>query len=104
MKIILALITILCVNIFPQTYSLSGRISDKETGVALAYANVRVLNSSLGTTSNPEGEYDIKLEPGEYKLIASYIGYKTDTISVDLKSDVRNQNFRLLLNLFRQEC
>ncbi len=96
MKIILALITVLSINIFPQTFSISGKITDKETGSSLAYANVRVLNSSLGTASNLEGEYEIKLSAGKYKLITSYIGYKTDTISVDLKSDIKEENFNLL--------
>ena len=96
MKITLVLVTVFCVNIFPQTFSVSGKIADKETNSPLAYANVRVLNSSLGTASNLEGEYDIKLGAGEYNLIASYIGYKTDTIFINLQSDIRNQNFNLL--------
>ena len=96
MKIILALITALSINILPQTFSISGKITDKETGSTLAYANVRVLNSSLGTASNLEGEYEIKLSAGKYKLITSYIGYKTDTISIDLKSDIKEENFNLL--------
>ena len=96
MKIIIALIAVLYVNIFPQTFSISGKITDKETGLALAYANVRVLNSSLGTASNYDGEYEVKLTLGKYKLVTSYIGYKTDTISVDLKSDIKNKNFNLL--------
>ena len=84
------------INIFSQTFSISGKIKDKETGSVLVYANVRVLNSSMGTASNLEGEYEIKLSAGKYKLITSYIGFKTDTISVELKSDIKNINFNLL--------
>ena len=79
-----------------QTYSIGGKITDKITGLPLSYANVRVLNSSLGTASNPEGEYEIKLDAGNYQLIASYIGYKTDTISVELKSNFADADFSLL--------
>jgi len=96
MKIIVVIVTFFSLNIFPQTFSIRGKIADKETGYALAYANIRVLNSSLGTTSNIEGEYEIKLPAGKHNLVASYIGYKTDTISVDLKSDIKNRNLNLL--------
>jgi hypothetical protein len=78
-----------------QNYSVRGKIQDTETGESLSFANVRVLNSSLGTSSNQEGEYEIKLAAGNYKLIASYIGYKTDTIYFNLKSDLRNMDFKL---------
>ena len=96
MKIIVVTVIFFSLNIFPQTFSISGKIVDKETGSALAYANIRVFNSSLGTTSNLEGEYEIKLPAGKHSLVSSYIGYKTDTITVDLKSDIKNRNFNLL--------
>ena len=90
------LFSVTSAQIFSQTFSIKGNIEDKETGTPLSYSNVRVLNSSLGTASNFEGEYEIKLSAGNYKLIASFIGYKTDTISIDLKSNVENMNFRLI--------
>ena len=96
MKLVIYLLILFVPQIFSQTFSVSGKITDKETGLALAYANVRVLNSSLGTASNHEGEYEIKLPAGKYKLITSYIGYKTDSISVDLRSDIENKNFNLI--------
>jgi hypothetical protein len=96
MKLIVYLVILLVPRIFSQTFSISGKVADKETGLSLAYANVRVLNSSLGTASNLEGKYEIKLSSGKYELITSYIGYKTDTIFVDLKSDIKNENFNLL--------
>ncbi|MCO6473539.1 MAG: carboxypeptidase-like regulatory domain-containing protein, partial [Melioribacteraceae bacterium] len=61
--------------VFPQTLKVHGVVSDKATGVLLSYANIRVQNSTLGTSANINGEYELKLQPGTYKLIASFIGY-----------------------------
>jgi hypothetical protein len=85
-KLTLLFITFILFNNSPaQTFSVGGVIKDKSSGEPLSYANVRVLNSTLGTSSNIEGEYEIKLAAGNYELIASYIGYKTDTLSIYLK-------------------
>jgi len=98
MKIIIGLFFCLVYSnqILSQTFSLSGKIQDKDTGRPLSYANVRILNSSLGTASNIEGKYEIKLPAGNYKFITSYIGYKTDTISITISSEMRDVNFNLI--------
>src|SRR5690554_1227107 len=97
MKIYCLILTILLnSSLFAQTFSVKGTIKDKVSGKALSYANVRVLNSTLGTSSNNEGEFEIRLSPGNYILIASYIGYKTDSLSINLNKDIDNLNFNLV--------
>lgn len=91
----LLLFCIISHHSFAQTFSVKGNIKDKITSKPLSYANVRVLNTSLGTASNIEGKFEIKLSEGEYHLIASYIGYKTDTVIVKLNSDLKNIDFNL---------
>jgi hypothetical protein len=51
-----------------QQFSVSGKVSDKGTNEPLYFANIRVLNSSLGTSSNRNGDYELKLNRGEYLL------------------------------------
>ena len=80
-------------NIFAQTFVLSGRITDAQSGESLSYGNIRVLNTTLGTAANTNGDYELKLSRGEYSLVASYIGYYSDTISVNLSKDLREINF-----------
>ncbi|MCW8994271.1 MAG: DUF5686 and carboxypeptidase regulatory-like domain-containing protein [Psychromonas sp.] len=81
--------------IYSQTLSLSGGISDSQSGNALPYANVRVLNTTLGTAANINGEFELKLARGSYTLVASYIGYYSDTATVELSSNLRGVNFSL---------
>ena len=78
-----------------QQYSVSGKVSDKTTNDPLYFANIRVLNSSLGTTSNRNGDYELKLKNGAYRLTVSYIGYISDTVSLVLDKNLRDINFEL---------
>lgn len=82
-------------NIFSQTFTISGKINDTQSGEALPYGNVRVINTTLGTAANTNGDYEIKLSSGTYSLVASYIGYYSDTVNVDLRSNVIGINFSL---------
>jgi hypothetical protein len=78
-----------------QQFSVSGSISDKGTNERLYFANIRVLNSSLGTSSNRDGDYELKLQKGAYRLTVSYIGYISDTVAILLDKNLRNVNFEL---------
>src|ERR1035437_814568 len=61
-----------------DTLSVSGSVSDNVSNEPLYFANIRVLNSSLGTSSNRNGDYELKLKKGAYRLTVSYIGYISD--------------------------
>ena len=78
-----------------QHLSVSGRVYDLETQTSLSFANIRVMNSASGTAANSEGKFEIKLEPGNYFLIASYIGYYSDTIFVELSGNISGLDFLL---------
>lgn len=78
-----------------QHFTINGSVKDLQTNEALGYANIRVDETTMGTAANLEGNFELKIEPGEYILIASYIGYYSDTVFVDVKNDISNLNFRL---------
>ena len=80
--------------LFAQNFSIEGKITDRRTKRPLPFANIQILETTLGTSSNVDGKYLLKLEKGNYKLVASYIGYKSDTISLKLNMDVPI-NFKL---------
>ena len=97
MKIFLALLFAFQLNIltYAQQYFIYGKVTDKTSGANLSYTNIRVMNSTIGTASNKNGEYEIRLLPGKYKLIASYIGYISDTVTVNLEKNISGVNFKL---------
>ncbi|KUO59646.1 hypothetical protein APF79_05745 [bacterium BRH_c32] len=83
-------------NINAQQLSLKGKVLDKADGVALSFANIRISNSSIGTASNIEGDFELRLKPDNYTIIISFIGYKSDSINVNL-----NANKNLMIPLER---
>ena len=80
--------------IYPQQYVLKGKVVDKISMTPLSFANIRISGSTKGTAANAEGSYEFKLVAGNYVLIASFIGYKSDTAFVKLDKD-KTVNFFL---------
>lgn len=78
-----------------QQLLVKGKITDKTSGEPLSFANVRVSGSTLGTAANREGEYELRIVNKEIKLIASYIGYRSDTLSLRFENDLTRINFTL---------
>lgn len=75
--------------------TITGKISDNK-GNPLMYASVFISNTTLGTTSNKNGEYEIKNVPfGYHKIIASFLGYESEMIPLDVKGISITQNLQL---------
>jgi len=77
-----------------QTLTISGKIYD-ENKQPLAGASVFITNANKGTSSDFEGEYQLSLSKGTYKIEVRFIGYKP--ASRVLKID--NQNIIIDFNL-----
>lgn len=69
-------IFILLLGVHCLQAQLSGTVRDADSGLPLAGATVRVTGTELGTISDQDGKFVIRLEDGEYKLELSYIGYQ----------------------------
>jgi len=67
-----------------QKYKVTGVVKDKESGLPLSYTSIRIYETTNGTTTNYEGQFLLRLNEGIYKLIFSYVGYKTDTLSINV--------------------
>src|ERR1035437_8629755 len=72
---------------FSQQFIIKGKIIDRTNQSALSYSSIRISGSSSGTAANYEGNFELRLSRGKYVLVASFIGYKSDTISVDLNAN-----------------
>lgn len=67
-----------------DTITLSGEITDSESGEALSYASILLKGTYIGTTSDQNGNYSIVLNsPAPHTLLFSYIGYRTEEIVID---------------------
>lgn len=77
-----------------QKYTISGYVKDASNGEALIGATIYVKELSDGATSNEYGFYSITLPAGSYTVQSSYIGYTTQSTTVELS---RNINFNVEL-------
>ncbi len=80
------------------TGKIKGKVTDLQTGEPLIGANVIVVGTSFGAATDIKGEYSVSnLDAGVYELKATYLGYKTVTISnVRVNADLTAEiNFQL---------
>lgn len=72
---------------FSQRITISGYISDKESGERLINANIYNKNTLQGTTANTYGFYSLSLPQGKIHLVASFVGYTQQEFEIDLQND-----------------
>ena len=77
-----------------SNYTVSGYIQDESSGENLIGVSIYEKESFKGTASNEYGFYSLTLPKGNYKIVYSFIGFKSIIKSVDL-----NQNLRLNVSL-----
>ncbi|MGM0582264.1 MAG: mucoidy inhibitor MuiA family protein [Bacteroidota bacterium] len=72
--------------------AVKGKVTDAETGEALPGVNVIAKGTSIGTTTDSQGNYSITMPKGVNQLKFSYIGMKAKTLHVN--SSILNVNLR----------
>lgn len=78
-----------------QQFTIKGKIVDENSKTPLSFVNIRVAETTLGTSSNSNGEFELKLAKSNVMLIASYIGYYSDSLSINVDGNKTNINFNL---------
>lgn len=91
---ILPLLLALCSLQQIKAATITGRVTDN-TGKPLAYASVMVKGSQKGTTANSDGFYSLKLDAGNYVLVAQYVGYSRAEKNVSVGSSAITLDFIL---------
>ncbi|GHC47816.1 TonB-dependent receptor [Ulvibacter litoralis] len=64
--------------------------NNKGVEIGLSGANVFWLNTSVGTVTDLDGQFTIPYQEEYKELVISYVGYKTDTISVTNSKEIRH--------------
>lgn len=85
-----------------EKYTISGYVSDAQTGEYLLGANVYIKELNKGAATNSSGFYSFQTEAGNYTLVASYAGYETfeqelefgETLNLRHNIELNNQTLR----------
>jgi len=81
----IGIILVFAVAVAAASGSIKGRVADRETKDGLPGANIRVMGTSVGASTDLDGNYLIHNVPsGSQKLIVSYVGYLSDTVIVSV--------------------
>ncbi|HKO78949.1 MAG TPA: carboxypeptidase-like regulatory domain-containing protein, partial [Chitinophagaceae bacterium] len=75
-----SLLFIICSTIAYSQFTVSGKIIDAESKEPLNSASVYCQNTTIGTTTNKQGEFSLQLKSGGYELVISYTGYQTKQV------------------------
>ncbi|HPK30021.1 MAG TPA: TonB-dependent receptor [Bacteroidales bacterium] len=74
-------------EVYGQQYTISGYVFNSRSHETLLGATIYDLNSKKWTTTNEYGFYTITLPAKEVNIEASYVGYKNNQITFELKRD-----------------
>src|SRR4030095_4574439 len=78
-------------NAIAQTSSLRGSVRDAN-GLPMAGASVILDGTKKGTVSDASGNYELKVAPGNYTLIVSYVGVVTQRKQVSVSAGSASEN------------
>lgn len=74
-------------EVAPKRYTVSGYFSDASTGEHLLGVNIYDRISGLGASANEYGFYSLTLPAGQCELRVTFVGYATEAMAFELKSD-----------------
>ncbi len=72
-----------------QWATISGFLTDAESGESLIAATVAVQGTTMGTVTNDYGFYSLSLPVGTYRFVYSYLGYETWDTLLSLATSLR---------------
>ena len=74
--------------------SVSGTVTDKDSGQPLVGVNVVVEGTAMGSATGADGSYTISdVSDGSYTVTATYIGYSDQSKSVSVNGSSTTANF-----------
>ncbi|MEM9896833.1 MAG: DUF5686 and carboxypeptidase regulatory-like domain-containing protein [Bacteroidota bacterium] len=53
--------------------------------VSLAFATVYIKGTTIGTTANAAGYYQLKIPAGKHTIVAQYVGYQTQEVEIEIR-------------------
>ncbi|KRB53887.1 TonB-dependent receptor [Flavobacterium sp. Root186] len=76
------------ISIAQNKGTISGVLTDKEANNAsLPFANVLIKGTNINVNTDVDGKYSLSVNPGNYTLIFSFLGYETKEAPVTVKAN-----------------
>jgi iron complex outermembrane receptor protein len=102
-KLLLAFTALLLPFLAAAQFSLSGKITDLQSGETLPGASISIEKTRLKTASDVNGNFSFRnLKSGSYNLVISYIGYQQMRETVTINAD-QSRNFALKRSMLQAD-
>ena len=88
LNMVLAILIATSITTFANAGHITGKVITDAHQTGLKGVNIVIKNPSTGTTTNAQGEFEIKNMPsGKILLVVSHIGFQTKQISVNIEEN-----------------
>ncbi len=95
-----ALLLLLPAMVLAQNGTIRGTVTDTDTGDPLPGANVSLVGTTTGSTTDVDGKYSFEVLAGTYEVQATFVGFKGSRTSVTVTAGgTTTQNFALSIDL-----
>ena len=81
--------------VFGQTTKVMGKVVDAETGEPLPLVSIVFVGTTIGTTTDFEGNYSLETREDVSELMAAYLSYERQTVPIN-KGAFNRVDFRLV--------
>ena len=86
--------TVISFSLSAQKQTISGTVKEQGSGESLIGANI-LIKEGVGTVTDYEGKFSIKVDPGTYNIKVSYVGYEPEERKVVVSNKAVNLSFSL---------
>ena len=87
-NIILLLLLFAAFHVFGQQRTITGRVTDKSDGSTIPGVSVLAVGTNSGTVTNLDGEYSITVDSSVKILQFSYVGMRTQKITIGTSTSI----------------
>ena len=85
-----------CTALFSQSLNISGIVISEKTSKPIIDANIILVDYSIGTITNEDGFFILKdIEKGKYNISISAIGFKSESVLINLDKNINNLSISL---------
>ena len=71
-----------------SSVNIEGIVKDSQSGESLPGVTILINSENKGTVTNEIGEFSLRLSPGVYNLVFSYLGYKEENLEINASKNL----------------
>ena len=75
-SILMILLSISSLTFFMSKTAIKGKVSDAQSGDPLVGAVITIKGTSIGAQTDVDGNFELKVKPGTYRLVCTLIGFQ----------------------------